>query len=153
MVVFYSEGAVGEMNAAEQKRKKTKGRAVPLDAHIGQNLRLFREMADLSQEELARQVNITFQQLQKNENGTDRIPASRLYEFAEILGHDVHDFYDGYDGVFKNKDIEFLHSIPPEMKLLVQRLSNIQNTRNRTRIIKAFSTLANSYCEAEEENA
>ena len=88
-------------------------------------------MAGLSQEELANRVNLTFQQIQKNENGTNRIAASRLYEFSGILGRDINDFVDGYGGIYRNKDIELLRSIPPEMKLLMQRLSNVQDTKIR----------------------
>lgn len=125
---------------------------MPLDVHIGQNLRLFRVMAGLSQEELANRVNLTFQQIQKNENGTNRVAASRLYEFSSILGRDINDFFDGYGGTYRNKDIELLYAIPPEMKLLMQRLSNVQDTKIRKRIIKAFSTLVNAYCEAEQKS-
>ena len=44
-----------------------------------------RTLLGLSQGELARQVGLTFQQIQKYERGANRIGASRLAEFASVL--------------------------------------------------------------------
>jgi transcriptional regulator with XRE-family HTH domain len=43
----------------------------------------------LTQAELAKLLNITQHQVQKNEMGENRVPASRLLEFARILGVSV----------------------------------------------------------------
>ncbi len=48
----------------------------------------------MSQEKLADQLGITFQQVQKYEKGTNRIGASRLFEASQILGVPVSFFYD-----------------------------------------------------------
>jgi transcriptional regulator with XRE-family HTH domain len=69
-------------------------RASNLDAHIGATLRLRRLLLGLSQQELAEKVGLTFQQIQKYENGTNRIAASRLYEFAGILGVPLKSFFE-----------------------------------------------------------
>lgn len=130
-------------------QKKTTGKAVPLDAHIGLNLRRFRTLAGLSQEKLASEVNVTFQQIQKNENGKNRIAASRLYEFSRILGRDINDFFDGYDGNYKSEEVKFIHSLPPELKLLIQRISNIQDGKRRKSVIKALSDFAAALQDAE----
>lgn len=69
--------------------------ATAIDRHVGGRLR--RTMLGLSQTELARLVGITFQQVQKYEQGTNRIGASRLYEFADVLGVTVAHFYEGLE--------------------------------------------------------
>jgi transcriptional regulator with XRE-family HTH domain len=56
-----------------------------VDIHVGQRLRMRRTLLGLSQGELARQVGLTFQQIQKYERGANRIGASRLAEFAVVL--------------------------------------------------------------------
>jgi transcriptional regulator with XRE-family HTH domain len=56
-----------------------------VDIHVGQRLRMRRTLLGLSQGELARQVGLTFQQIQKYERGANRIGASRLAEFAAVL--------------------------------------------------------------------
>ena len=71
------------MSAITQKVRKP--RAKPLDGHIGQRLRQRRTLIGMSQEKLADAVGLTFQQIQKYEKGTNRIGASRLWQFCRVL--------------------------------------------------------------------
>jgi transcriptional regulator with XRE-family HTH domain len=48
----------------------------------------------MSQEDLARVLSVTFQQVQKYEKGTNRISAGRLQEIARILTVPIHFFYE-----------------------------------------------------------
>lgn len=57
----------------------------PLDVALGSRIRLRRRELGLSQEQLAREVGITFQQVQKYEHGTNRVSFSRLVEIAKAL--------------------------------------------------------------------
>lgn len=74
--------------------KKTKGSADILDRHVGKRLRVRRALLGMSQEKLADAIGLTFQQIQKYERGTNRISASRLYQFSQILGVPVTYFYE-----------------------------------------------------------
>ncbi|WP_164935222.1 helix-turn-helix domain-containing protein [Bradyrhizobium zhanjiangense] len=65
-----------------------------LDARIGERIRSQRKRNGLSQKELASQLDIVFQQLQKHENGTSRVPASRLYEIARALNTPISHFFE-----------------------------------------------------------
>jgi transcriptional regulator with XRE-family HTH domain len=71
----------------------TKKRPDPLDIEVGQRVRAFRLHKGLSQEKLADQLGLTFQQVQKYEKGTNRIGAGRLQRIAAILGITVSDFF------------------------------------------------------------
>ena len=51
----------------------------------------------MSQEQLGDRLNLTFQQVQKYEKGTNRISASRLWEMAKILDVPVSFFFEGSD--------------------------------------------------------
>jgi transcriptional regulator with XRE-family HTH domain len=73
---------------------KKKGRANCVDENVGMQLRQRRSLLGLSQEKLAEQVGITFQQIQKYENGANRISASRLYEFSKVLDIPVSFFFE-----------------------------------------------------------
>jgi transcriptional regulator with XRE-family HTH domain len=73
---------------------KKKGRANSVDENVGMQLRQRRSLLGLSQEKLAEQVGITFQQIQKYENGANRISASRLYEFSKVLDIPVAFFFE-----------------------------------------------------------
>ncbi len=48
----------------------------------------------MSQAQLAGPVGLTFQQIQKYERGSNRIGASRLYQFSQILDVPVLYFFD-----------------------------------------------------------
>jgi len=68
-----------------------------VDAHVGKRLRLRRTMMGLSQEAVAKAVNITFQQVQKYEKGTNAMNAGRLFEFARFMNVPVAYFFEGLD--------------------------------------------------------
>jgi transcriptional regulator with XRE-family HTH domain len=67
----------------------------PIDMHVGSRVRMRRMMLDMSQTTLGEALGITFQQLQKNEKGTNRIGASRLQQMSHILQVPVSFFFDG----------------------------------------------------------
>ncbi len=68
-----------------------------MDAHVGNRLRVRRMLAGLTQDELAAAVGITFQQVQKYEKGANRISASRLHAFSNVLKVRVGWFFDDAD--------------------------------------------------------
>ena len=49
---------------------------------------------DMSQSKLARELGLTFQQIQKYERGLNRISASRLYDLSRVLEVPVSFFFD-----------------------------------------------------------
>ena len=67
----------------------------PVDVAVGRNLRLLRHRHRISQTRLAKALDLTFQQVQKYENGSNRISASKLYEAAQVLGVNVEDIFAG----------------------------------------------------------
>jgi len=82
-------------NVASRRRgKMPDGNPDPVDVHVGGRLRLRRTLIGMSQEQLAAALNITFQQVQKYERGTNRISASRLYQASRTLGVPVAWFFE-----------------------------------------------------------
>lgn len=65
--------------------------------HVGERIRIRRTEMGLTQDELARQLAISYQQVQKYETGANRISAGRLYEIALMLATDVSYFFEGFD--------------------------------------------------------
>jgi transcriptional regulator with XRE-family HTH domain len=57
----------------------TKKAPNPIDKHVGRRVRMRRKMVAMSQEKLGAALGLTFQQVQKYENGTNRMGASRLH--------------------------------------------------------------------------
>jgi len=66
----------------------------PVDVHVGGRIRLRRTLLGLSQEKLGNAVGLTFQQIQKYERGANRVGASRMYQFSQVLDVPVAFFYD-----------------------------------------------------------
>lgn len=65
------------------------------DVEIGRRIRLHRLAKGMSQMEVASLCGITFQQIQKYENGTNRVGGSRLQQIANALGVAPAVFFDG----------------------------------------------------------
>ena len=51
----------------------------------------------MTQQQLAEQVGIKFQQIQKYETGANRVSASRLWDISEALDVPVSFFFEGLD--------------------------------------------------------
>ncbi len=67
----------------------------PVDVHVGGRVRAGRTLIGMNQEELGKHVGVTFQQIQKYENGMNRIAASRLWRFSLVLGRPISWFFEG----------------------------------------------------------
>ena len=57
-----------------------------IDTYVAGRLRTFRKQVGLSQAEVAKQLGVTFQQIQKYEAGLNRIGAGRLFQLATLYG-------------------------------------------------------------------
>ena len=67
----------------------------PVDKHVGSRVRMRRMLVGMSQEKLGEALDVTFQQIQKYEKGTNRIGASRLHQIATTLGVPIAFLYEG----------------------------------------------------------
>lgn len=86
----------GKSVAKAAKRPRVDARrATMVDVQIGRNVRKRRIELGLSQTELAQACGVTFQQVQKYENGFNRVSASRLWQFSAVLGMELNDFFAG----------------------------------------------------------
>ncbi len=70
----------------------------PVDTHVGRRMRQQRELCGLTQGELARQLGLSFQQIQKYETGANRISSSRMWQVCEVLDVTPGYFFEGLEG-------------------------------------------------------
>ena len=92
----------------------------PVDVHVGSRLRLRRMLLGMSLTQLGDALAITYQQLQKNERGFNRIGASRLYQLSHILDVPVGYFFKGLkegaptrspdDGMLRRETLELVRA-------------------------------------------
>jgi transcriptional regulator with XRE-family HTH domain len=62
--------------------------------YVNKMVRLRRTLLGMSQEQLGTELNITFQQVQKYERGPNRVSASGLLEYRQILDVPISYFFD-----------------------------------------------------------
>lgn len=67
----------------------------PIDVHVGKRLKQMRRLRRMSQTDVAKRLDLSFQQVQKYEIGSNRIAASRLFELSQILDVPTSYFFEG----------------------------------------------------------
>lgn len=130
-------------------------RPTAVDRHVGGRVRQRRMMLGLSQTALADKLGVTFQQLQKNEKGTNRVGSSRLLDLSLSLDVPIQYFFDDMPaevaaavGVKKGQ-----HKFSPpgddasvmtraETLRLVKAYYRIKNARVRKRVFDLAKILA-----------
>ena len=78
--------------------------AHPVDLHVGKKIRHRRWLAGITQQQLAEQVGIKFQQIQKYETGANRVSASRLWDISETLDVSISFFFEGIEKTQKKTE-------------------------------------------------
>jgi transcriptional regulator with XRE-family HTH domain len=73
---------------------RLRGEPDPVDIHVGSRIRMRRILLGKSQEVVAAQLGVSFQQLQKYESGANRVSASRLFDVAHILLAPISFFFE-----------------------------------------------------------
>ena len=97
----------------------------PLDVLVGAKIRIFRIHRGMSQSDLAAKIGVAFQQVQKCEEGTNRIGARRLSRIAAVLGISVGELFESYG------------SKPAELKSPFRLLAE----QDALRVLTAFSRM------------
>ena len=121
-------------------------KANPIDAQVGNRVRIRRMLIGMSQEKLGDLLGLTFQQVQKYEKGVNRIGAGRLFEIARILGVPI-DFF--YDGVASSAET-LVSAAPPVMEFvssgeglqLSLAFMKIKDPKVRKRVLDLVKSLA-----------
>lgn len=119
------------------KSMKTLKSPHPVDLHVGRRVRSRRMTLGMTQSELAGQMGLTFQQLQKYESGANRISASRLWEIAKILDVPVVWFFEDFE------DRELSAENTPDTGVLeIAKMVQALPTKIRRPVLLAFKSLA-----------
>jgi transcriptional regulator with XRE-family HTH domain len=142
---------------------ETQGRKPnPIDVHVGSRVRYRRMIIGMSQEKLGEKMNLTFQQIQKYEKGTNRIGASRLFQLSKILEVPVGYFFeDAFANSGTAHATQGLHEPEQEGYLLDflnsregldlnKAFAKIQDPKVRRRVIDLVRALSEEKPEAKE---
>ncbi len=109
----------------------------PVDVHVGGRLRLRRKMAGMSQTDLANQIDVTFQQVQKYERGANRIGASRLYKIAHVLDTPISFFFEQAETKLPGYSVAVPQDVreSEETNELIQAYYQINDPRVRRKVL------------------
>ena len=104
----------------------------------------------MSQERLGKEIGVSFQQVQKYENGTNRIGAGRLAEISKVLDVPVAYFFTGNSagnaGEGERQDASEILSEPGATELL-QAYAQIGSLALRNAVVRLAHDLAGNYGE------
>ena len=116
-----------------------------IDKVIGRNIRIHRLSKKMSQTELGDQLGVSFQQVQKYENGTNRVGSGRLYQIAAILGLHVSTFFKGGETADKASHSGLLDLLAePQSLRLIRAFSKITDNTVRRSLLQLAEKFAKS---------
>jgi transcriptional regulator with XRE-family HTH domain len=113
----------------------------PVDVHVGARLRQRRQMLSISQEKVAEELGLTFQQIQKYERGANRISASRLHQLSELLDVPLSFFFDGLP-MSRTVEPRAPGSSDQETAELARNFEAIDDADVRRRVLRMVEALA-----------
>lgn len=106
-----------------------------VDVFVGKRIRMRRLEIGLGQKTLGETIGITFQQIQKYENGTNRVTSSRIMQIADVLKVPPTFFFEG---VPRNK------TDPSQKTKAVDYVSDFVRSKDGLALLKAFMKVPKS---------
>ncbi|MCC5977804.1 MAG: helix-turn-helix domain-containing protein [Salinarimonas sp.] len=112
------------------------------DRIIGKRVRLARKRMKFSQTTLGNAVGVTYQQIQKYENGSDRIGAARLYQVARATGQPITFFFDDDTSHGDTSDVNDALVTDPKVEKLLVAVAKVENERLIDDLVRIAETFA-----------
>lgn len=130
--------------AMDTKDEDIVGQPNPVDIYVGSRLKLRRLILGISQKKMAEKLGITFQQVQKYENGINRISASRLWDISKLLKVQVEYFFDGMNESIQAQSSRSLRKNTIRSRQEIGESFDDPMLRQESiRLIKAYSRINN----------
>ena len=97
------------------------------NVHLGKKLRMRRLSLGLTQTKVANAINVTFQQIQKYEKGTNGVSSIRLLQLSNYLKVPINYFFEDFSEYLINSD----------------RIKEAHMTVNYNFLVKLYNELTN----------
>jgi len=117
----------------------------PFYRDLGLSLRAARSVAGKSQSEVAEFLDLTFQQVQKYENGSNRIPVDRLVSLATYLEVPLAQFIEPSDGDSEFQSLADQFSAK-EFRALMEAWGAIKDRPMRAALLNLVKRMADLKC-------
>lgn len=127
-----------------------------INTDIAYRIKQLREMAGMSQLEFAEQIGVSYQQVQKYENGKNKVSVERLCQIAEVFKVEINYFFPKIEKrkkfkVFSQKDTFSLDSfLNDEERKLLRVFKQVKNAKFKRGILLQLQAICN--LENEHEN-
>lgn len=109
-----------------------------IDRAVGGRIRKLRVQADMTLQDLAGRIGVSFQQVQKIETGANRISAGMLPIVADALGVELIEFFD--DGVQKARPIKTkADRLRNDCETVLRRVKSEAKLASILRVLKAMA--------------
>ena len=109
--------------------------------HLGNKLKLRRLALGLTQTKVAKAINVTFQQIQKYEKGTNGVSSSRLMQLANFLKVPITYFYEDFPS-YKAEGSSDFNNIDLNYSFLVKAFSKLSDT-DKNKLIQLLRNSTN----------
>src|SRR5262245_50987419 len=120
-----------------------------VDAIVRRNIRIYRLQKGPTQTELADELGLTFQQVQKYEKGTNRVGSGRLLKIATFLGVPVTALFKGSDEMADaDKQSIFDQLARPHANRLLQAFARIDDDGLRRSVVQLVEEIADNHWRA-----
>jgi len=121
-----------------------------VDVHVGKRIHMRRKYLNISQEALGSAIDVSFQQVQKYERGTNRVSASMLLDIAKCLKTPIAYFYEGLgneeaiEGFSESEPERYAHTflLTSEGIELAKNFPSIRDRKVRQHIMGLVRALA-----------
>tara|TARA_B100001123_G_C14358228_1_gene649859 strand:+ start:92 stop:463 length:372 start_codon:yes stop_codon:yes gene_type:complete len=111
------------------------------NSHLGSKLRMRRLSLGLTQTKVAQAINVTFQQIQKYEKGTNGISSLRIMQLASFLKVPVVYFFEDYPAYSSSTgDLEKIEMVDLNYSFLAKLFAGLSSQQKE----KIFQVLRNT---------
>ena len=108
--------------------------------HLGKKLRLRRLSLGLTQTKVAQAINVTFQQIQKYEKGTNGVSSNRLMQLSQFLKVPIIYFFEDFKD-FKDLTLNETTNEDLNYSFLTKTFSSLSNTE-KEKILQVLKNTA-----------
>lgn len=130
-------------------KRNTKSRAEAIDKHVSARIREIREGKNLKRTDMAEVLGVSYQQVQKYENGTSTLSSAKLFKISRFLEVNVSDLFAGMPSTgdlarWASEEIPRFDEMlrKPENMRLVETFNNIEDLALRRKLFSLIDQLA-----------
>ena len=112
------------------------------NTHMGKRLRMRRLSLGLTQTKVANAINVTFQQIQKYEKGTNGVSSNRLMQLSNFLKVPITYFFEDYKEFSDNKEQPQDDNLDLNYSFLSKTFSALSRS-NKEKILQVLKNAVN----------